>query len=164
MSTPPPEMLLSKDFENQTNGWMGDVIIKCAPTLHYKDIQNKITLREGFKKKGKSMVFYQTPLGPPTPGYGLFSGTKIDPHFLVENCIFNGRKEFYAWSHFKKTKTKSAVLPTSLMSFLPITQRGFKNSRKKRPFQQALPTKASEPPPPPQQAFGIFNYFFFAQY
>ena len=37
MSTPPPEMLLSKDFENQTNGWMGDVIIKCAPTLHYKD-------------------------------------------------------------------------------------------------------------------------------
>ena len=41
-----------------------------------------LTIREGAKKRGESMVFYQTPLGPPPPGYGLFSGTKIDPHFF----------------------------------------------------------------------------------
>ena len=33
------------------------------------------------KNLGKSMVFYQTPLGPPP--HGLFPEKKIDPHFLL---------------------------------------------------------------------------------
>ena len=61
--------------------------------------------REGFRdKKGKSLVFCQTPLGPPTPWFGIFSTKKFTPIFFVENCIFHGRNEFYAWSHFKKNK------------------------------------------------------------
>ena len=51
-------------------------------------------VREGCRKKcGKSMVFYQTSLGPP-PGFGLFSKKKIDPHFFVENFIYNGQNKF----------------------------------------------------------------------
>ena len=52
------------------------------------------------KISGKSLVFCQTPLGPPPP-LSFFLKKKIYPYFLVENCIFNGRNEFYAWSHFK---------------------------------------------------------------
>ena len=63
-------------------------------------ILNKV--REGCgKKTGKNVVFCQTPPGTPPPPVWHFFKKKISPHFFVENCIFNGRNEFYAWSHFK---------------------------------------------------------------
>ena len=52
-------------------------------------------VREGCKKMGKVWSFTIP------PRYGLFFRKKLTPIFVVENCIFNGRKEFYAWSHFK---------------------------------------------------------------
>ena len=43
------------------------------------------------------------PNPPRTPPHSLafFQQKKFTPIFFVENCIFNGRNEFYAWSHFK---------------------------------------------------------------
>ena len=70
---------------------MNNVILKCI-------IMNKGRLRK--KKTGKNVVFCQTPLGPP-PSLAFFQKKKFTPIFFVENCIFNGRNEFYAWSHFK---------------------------------------------------------------
>ena len=32
---------------------------------------------------------------------GRLPNQKLTPSCFVENCIFNGRNEFYAWSHFK---------------------------------------------------------------
>ena len=52
-------------------------------------------LVRGFKK------IRQTPLGLPTPPFGIFPEQKIYPHLSVENCIFNGQNEFNSWSHFK---------------------------------------------------------------
>ena len=60
-----------------------------------------------FKHKGrvhknnleKVWSFAKPPLDPPQ--FGIFSKKKFTPIFFVENCIFNGRNEFYAWSHFK---------------------------------------------------------------
>ena len=46
------------------------------------------------KKCGKSMVFYQTPPGPPPPGLVFFAGKKLTPIFFVENFIYNGQNEF----------------------------------------------------------------------
>ena len=52
-------------------------------------------------KKGEVWYFAIPPSDPPSP-YGLFSGKKtLTPIFFVENCIFNGRNEFQAWSHFR---------------------------------------------------------------
>ena len=54
----------------------------------------------GVRQKGGSMVFCHTPLGPPPPRNGLFSGKKLTPIFFL-NCIFNCRNKLYTWSHFK---------------------------------------------------------------
>ena len=50
------------------------------------------------KKCGKSMVFYQTSLGPP-PGLVFFAEKKLTPIFFVGKCICNSWNEFYVWSH-----------------------------------------------------------------
>jgi len=42
-----------------------------------------------YKKYRKSLVFDQTPLGPPTD-FGLFFGEKIDPQFFFGKLIYNG--------------------------------------------------------------------------
>ena len=42
-------------------------------------------------------------LNPPRtpPGLVFFTNKKFTQFFFVENCIYNGRNEFYTWSHFK---------------------------------------------------------------
>ena len=59
-------------------------------------------LREGFKKKiGKSMVFCQTPLGPPPPVWSFFRRKKLTPNFFFRNKTLIGWNKFYTWSHLK---------------------------------------------------------------
>ena len=56
-------------------------------------------IREGSRKKNPEKVwsFAKPPSDPPR--FGLFSVKKIDPHFFVGKCIYNGQNKFYAWSH-----------------------------------------------------------------
>ena len=72
------------------------------PRFSLNFIFSPIYLREGCEKKNrkKSWLFPNPPRTPP-PQFGIFSKKKVTPIFFVENCIFNGRNEFYAWSHFK---------------------------------------------------------------
>ena len=51
--------------------------------------------REGFRKKNWEKVwsFAKPPLAPP-PGYGLFFGTKIAPHFFLEIIPLLGETNF----------------------------------------------------------------------
>ena len=58
------------------------------------------------KKIQQNIFFYSTSLASlfNTHSTFLLRDVSLFPHFLVENCIFNGRNEFYAWSHFKNNK------------------------------------------------------------
>ena len=59
-------------------------------------------VREGCEKK-KPEKCGLLPNSPrtPSPSLAFFQPKKFTPIFFVEYCIFNGRNEFYAWSHFK---------------------------------------------------------------
>ena len=65
-----------------------------------------IAIRVAGKKIGKSVVFCQTPLGPP-PRLVLFRWKKLTPIYFVRKCINNGKNKFYAWS---QSKTKKKIL------------------------------------------------------
>ena len=61
----------------------------------------RFPLGKGAEKKcGKSMVFYQTPLGPPPP-FGLFCGKKLTPIFLLENASVIAETNFMFGPMFK---------------------------------------------------------------
>ena len=76
--------------------------------IHFRDN----ILGKGAQKKNRKKCGL-LPNSPRTPQFGIFSKKKFTPIFVVENCIFNGRNEFYAWSQsniyhiiFKQLQTK----------------------------------------------------------
>ena len=92
-------------------------VLKYEPTqelIHRQNIPNSCSshlqifnvtpitylLREGFKKRGESVVFYQTSLGPPRPPgfFGLFPETHI---FLLENASVIAETNFTFGPMFK---------------------------------------------------------------
>merc|ERR1712105_32579 len=44
----------------------------------------------------------------------------IDLRFFFENCIYNGRNEFYAWSHFKTNQISFIILAFLFPGFEPF--------------------------------------------
>ena len=64
--------------------------------IWYYNVLGKVAQMKIRKKSG---LLPNPPRAPP-PVWHFFK-KKIHPHLFFENCIFNGRNEFYAWSHFK---------------------------------------------------------------
>ena len=62
-----------------------------------------INLREGSRKKNRKKFsdLLNPPRTLPPPGLVFFPNKKFTLIFFVETCIYNGRNEFYTWSHFK---------------------------------------------------------------